>query len=191
MATNRQMRLDLTRVGFLSPWRQGKMAYPLTGKQSIVGRSATIGGRIAFLALVMIFGASCGRTPAPNACLQFSPDLMPALVGGLNRKDFRMANAWAVKSPQPVDSSGVKLPAYFLSADIIAPSGEAVVGTWLTTEVTKPGLMFSVSPQAKKYSNWAQVGAPSTAGISMETEGAKASVSCVLNGRAGSPQKGG
>ena len=166
------------------------MAFLLLDKGLMVGRSATIGGRIASLAVVMIFGASCKRTPPPSACLQFSPDLMPALTGGLNGKDFRMANAWAVKSPQPVDSSGVKLPAYFLSADIIAPSGEAVVGTWLTTGVTQAGLMYSVSPQAKKYSKWAQVGDASTAGISMETEGAKASVSCVLNGRGSSAQTG-
>ena len=99
-----------------------------------------------------------------------------------------MANAWAVKSDQMIDSSGVKFPAYFLSADIIAPSGEAAVGTWITTEVTKPGLIYSVSPQAKKYSSWAQVGAPSTAGITMETPGAKESVSCVLNNRAGAPK---
>ena len=99
-----------------------------------------------------------------------------------------MANAWAVKSDQMIDSSGVKFPAYFLSADIIAPSGEAVVGTWVTTEVTKPGLIYSVSPQAKKYSSWAQVGTPSTAGITMETPGAKESVSCVLNNRAGAPK---
>ena len=99
-----------------------------------------------------------------------------------------MANAWAVKSDQMIDSSGVKFPAYFLSADIIAPSGEAVVGTWVTTEVTKPGLIYSVSPQAKKYSRWAQVGTPSTAGITMETPGAKESVSCVLNNRAGAPK---
>ena len=99
-----------------------------------------------------------------------------------------MANAWAVKSDQMIDSSGVKFPAYFLSADIIAPSGEAAVGTWVTTEVTKPGLIYSVSPQAKKYTSWAQVGDPSTVGISMETPGAKESVSCVLSGRASSPK---
>ena len=101
-----------------------------------------------------------------------------------------MANAWAVKSDQMIDSSGVKFPAYFLSADIIAPSGEAVVGTWVTTEVTKPGLIYSVSPQAKKYTNWAQAGDASTAGITMETPGAKESVACVLEGRAGSPKTG-
>lgn len=153
-------------------------------------RTVRIGSRIAFLALVMIFGASCGRAPAPQACLQFAPDLMPDLAGGLIRKDFRIANAWAVKSDQMIDSSGVKVPAYFLSADIIAPSGEAVVGTWLTTDVTKPGLIYSVSPQAKKYSNWVQVGDASTAGVSMETAGAKESISCVLNGRPRSPQAG-
>ena len=115
---------------------------------------------------------------------------MPDLAGGLVRKDFRIANAWAVKSDQMIDSSGVKFPAYFLSADIVAPSGEAAVGTWVTTEITKPGLIYSVSPQAKKYSSWAQVGDSSTAGISMETAGAKESISCVLNGRGGPPQKG-
>ena len=57
-----------------------------------------------------------------------------------------------VGGDQMIDSSGVKFPAYFLSADIIASSGEAVPGTWITTEITKPGLIFSVSPQAKKYS---------------------------------------
>ncbi len=101
-----------------------------------------------------------------------------------------MANAWAVKSDQMIDSSGVKFPAYFLSADIIAPSGEAAVGTWVTTEVTKPGLIYSVSPQAKKYSSWAQAGDPSTAGITMETAGAKESVACVLNNRPAISQTG-
>ena len=146
--------------------------------------------RIAFVALVMIFGAACGKTPAPNQCLQFSSDLMPDLAGGLIRKDFRMANAWAVKSDQMIDSSGVKVPAYFLSADIISPSGEAVVGTWATTDVTKAGLIYSVSPQAKKYTNWTKAGDLATVGITMEKAGAKESISCVLNGRAKSPQTG-
>ena len=165
------------------------MATPsIVDRLSTVGRTAALGGRISFVAMVMILGASCGRTATPKACLQFSADLMPDLTGGLIRKDFRMANAWAVKSDQMIDSSGVKFPAYFLSADIIAPSGEAAVGTWVTTEVTKPGLIYSVSPQAKKYTSWAQVGDPSTVGISMETPGAKESVSCVLSGRASSPK---
>jgi hypothetical protein len=115
---------------------------------------------------------------------------MPALAGGMIRKDFRVANAWAVKSDQMVDSSGVKFPAYFLSADIIAPTGEAVPGTWITTEITKPGLIFSLSPQAKKYSSWAQAAGPATAGITMESPGARESVACVLNGRAGPAQGG-
>jgi hypothetical protein len=89
-----------------------------------------------------------------------------------------------------IDSSGVKFPAYFLSADIVAPNGEAVAGTWVTTEITKPGLIYSVSPQAKKYSSWAKVGDTSTAGITMESPGAKESVACVLNGRATAPQSG-
>jgi hypothetical protein len=164
------------------------MATPIVDRRSIARRTATIGGRISFVALLMILGAACGRTAAPKACLQFSSDLMPDLAGGLIRKDFRVANAWAVKSDQMIDSSGVKFPAYFLSADIVAPSGEAVVGTWVTTEITKPGLIYSVSPQAKKYSSWAQAGDPSTAGITMETAGAKESISCVLNGRASSPK---
>jgi len=90
---------------------------------------ATIAGRITRVSLLMILAASCDRTAAPPpACLQFSSDLMPDLAGGLIRKDFRIANAWAVKSDKMIDSSGVKFPAYFLSADIIAPNGEAVPG---------------------------------------------------------------
>jgi hypothetical protein len=115
---------------------------------------------------------------------------MPDFAGGLIRKDFRMANAWAIKSDRTIDSSGVKVPAYFLSADIVAPGGEAVVGTWLTTDVTKPGLIYSVSPQARKYTKWAPAGDSSTAGFNMETKGAKESISCVLNARASSPRAG-
>ncbi len=146
--------------------------------------------RTAFLALVMVLGAACGRAPAPPACLQFSSDLMPDLAGGLIRKDFRVANAWAVKSEQTIDSSGVKVPAYFLSADIIAPSGEAVVATWVTTDVTKPGLIYSLSAQAKKYTSFVQAGNPATVGITTETPGAKESIACVLGARAKSPQSG-
>src|SRR5256714_10433036 len=147
--------------------------------------------RVGLVVLAMIFAAACNRTPStPSACLQFSSDLMPDLAGGLIRKDFRIANAWAVKSDQMIDSSGVKFPAYFLSADIVAPNGEAVPGTWVTTEITKPGLIYSVSPQAKKYTTWAKAGDASTAGITMESAGAKEAVACVLNGRAASPQAG-
>jgi len=147
--------------------------------------------RIAGVTLLMILSASCSRTSsAPKPCLQFSSDLMPDLAGGLIRKDFRMANAWAVKSDQMIDSSGVKFPAYFLSADIIAPSGEAVPGTWVTTEITKPGLIWSVSPQAQKYTSWAKAGDASTTGITMASAGAKESVACVLSGRPASPQTG-
>lgn len=148
-------------------------------------------GRAGLLALVMALGSSCSRTTStPKACLQFSSDLMPALASGMIRKDFRVANAWAIKSDQYVDSSGVKFPAYFLSADIVAPSGEAVPGTWITTQITKPGLIFSLSPQAKKYSTWAKAGDPSTAGFTMDSPGAKESIACVLSGRAASPQPG-
>ena len=156
--------------------------------RSTLRSAATIGGR-AFVAAAVILGA-CKAAPPPKQCLQFSADLMPDLAGGLIRKDFRVANAWAVKSDQTIDSSGVKVPAYYLSADIIAPSGEAVVGTWLTTDVSKPGLIYSLSAQAKKYSNWLKAGPPATTGITLEGAGAKESVTCVLNGRARSPQPG-
>jgi len=141
-------------------------------------------------AMVMIAGASCKPAAKPSQCLQFSADLMPAFAGGLVRKDLRLANAWAVKSDQMVDSSGVKFPAYFVSADIIAANGEAVPGTWITTEITKPGLIYSLSPQALKYTTWAKAGAPSTAGFTMESPGAKESVACVLNNRPGGAQTG-
>ena len=141
---------------------------------------------IFVVTLLMIVGASCERTSSapPAPCLQFSSDLMPDLAGGLTRKDFRLANAWAVKSDQMIDSAGVKFPAYFLSADIIAPNGEAVPATWVTTQIAKPGLIWSVSPQAKKYSSWATAGDASTTGITMESRGAKESISCVLTNRA-------
>lgn len=147
--------------------------------------------RIACLTLALLLSAACGdksRTSAPGTCLQFSSDLMPDLAAGLNRKDFRIANAWAVKSDQLIDSAGVKFPAYFLSADIVAPNGEAVPGTWVTTQITKPGLIWSLSPQAKKYSTWAQAGDASTKTITMETPGARESIACVLSGRAATPQ---
>ena len=134
--------------------------------------------------LLMIMSVACGRTSTtPQPCLEFSSDLMPDLAGGLIRKDFRIANAWAVKSDQMIDSSGVKFPAYFLSADIIAPNGEAVPATWVTTQIAKPGLIWSLSPQAKKYTSWAKAGDSSTANITMESAGAKESVACVLSGR--------
>ena len=141
--------------------------------------------RIAGVMLALIAVAACGgsSSSAPSQCLQFSSDLMPDLARGLIRPDFRVANAWAVKSGQMIDSSGVKFPAYFVSADIIAPNGEAVPGTWVTTAITKPGLIWSVSPQAQKYSTWAKVGDASTTGITMQTAGAKESISCVLSSR--------
>ena len=142
---------------------------------------------IVLSALVIIAGASCKAAPTPQ-CLQFAADLMPAFAGGLIQKNLRVANAWAVKSDQMIDSAGVKFPAYFVSADIIAPNGEAVPGTWLTTEITKPGLIYSVSPQAQKYTSWAKSGDVSTAGITMQSVGAKESVACVLNNRPGGAQ---
>ena len=161
------------------------MESPLLHKRSQIGRAVTIVGRVVLGALVIIVGASCKPAAKPSQCLQFSADLMPAFAGGLVRKDLRLANAWAVKSDQMVDSAGVKFPAYFVSADIIAANGEAVPGTWLTTEITKPGLIYSVSPQAQKYTTWAKSGDASTAGITMQSAGAKESVACVLNNRPG------
>ena len=161
---------------------------PIVVRQSSIERAPTAGGRIALLALVTILGACSRDSATPKACLQFSSDLMPAFAEGLIRKDFRLANAWAVKSDTPIDSAGVKVPAYFVSADIIAPTGEAVPGTWLTTDVTKPAVMYAVSPQAKKYTSWTPVGDRGTAGMTMDTPGAKESVACVLNGRPGAPK---
>jgi hypothetical protein len=60
----------------------------------------------------------------------------------------------------------------------------------VTTQITKPGLIWSVSPQAKKYSTWAQAGDASTKTITMESAGAKESIACVLNGRSTTPQAG-
>jgi hypothetical protein len=133
------------------------MSHLFADERSRIRRPEITNLRIVLRALAMIIAAACNRSSStPNACLQFSSDLMPDLAGGLVRKDFRIANAWAVKSDKMIDSSGVKFPAYFLSADITAPNGEAVPGTWVTTAITKPGLIWSVSPQAKKYSSWAQ-----------------------------------
>jgi hypothetical protein len=149
-----------------------------------------IATRIVLGSLVIIAGAACKPAAKPSQCLQFSADLMPAFAGGLIQKNLRVANAWAVKSDQMIDSAGVKFPAYFVSADIIAANGEAVPGTWLTTEITKPGLIYSVSPQAQKYTSWAKSGDASTAGITMQSVGAKESVACVLNNRPGGGQTG-
>ena len=158
--------------------------------RSMIGVSGKLFGRIAAVVLTLALSASCGgkSSSAPSACLQFSSDLMPDLARGLTRSDFRVANAWAVKSDQMIDSSGVKFPAYFLSADIIAPNGEAVPGTWVTTAINKPGLIWSVSPQAQKYSTWAKAGDASTAGITMQSPGAKESIGCVLSGRSTAPK---
>ena len=130
------------------------------------------------LALVFI-AAACKSTPPARDCVAYSPALMQHFTDGLIRKDFRVANAWAVKSDKMMDT----VPGYFLSADIVAPNGEAVVGTWLTDNVTTGGKIYSVSPQATKYSNWGGVGDRATAGTDMATGGAKESVACVLNHR--------
>jgi hypothetical protein len=131
------------------------------------------------LAVVMLL-AACKSTPPVRECVLYPMALMPRLVDGLIRKDFRLANAWVVKSDKPMES----VPGYFLSADIIAPNGEAVIGTWLTDNIVTPGKIYSVSPQAIKYSNWGGVGDKATAGVSMETGGAAESRACVSKNRA-------
>lgn len=131
------------------------------------------------LALALIVAACKSNTPLKE-CIPYSPDLMQNFTGGLVRQDFRIANAWVVKSDKPMDAG---VAAYFLSADIVAPNGEAVVGTWLTDDITKAGRIYSVSPQALKYTNWGGVGDRSTAGVTMDTGGAKESIDCVLSNR--------
>jgi hypothetical protein len=105
---------------------------------------------------------------------------MQRFTDGLIRKDFRLANAWAVKSDRMMDT----VPGYFVSADIVAPNGEAVIGTWLTDNITTGGKIYSVSTQATKYSNWGGVGDRASAGSDMGSAGAKESVACVLTHRA-------
>ena len=138
------------------------------------------------LALVMIVAACKSNAPLKE-CIPYSPDLMQHFSDGLVRKDFRIANAWVVKSDKPMDAGAA---AYFLSADIIAPNGEAVVGTWLTDDISKGGRIYSVSPQAVKYTNWGGVGDRSTAGFTVDTGGAKESIDCVLSHRGKAAQGG-
>jgi hypothetical protein len=131
------------------------------------------------VALVLIAAACKSKAPLKE-CIPYSPDLMQHFTDGLVRKDFRLANAWVVKSDKPMDAGVV---AYFLSADIVAPNGEAVVGTWLTDDVANGGRIYSVSPQAVKYTNWGGVGDRATAGFTVDTGGAKESIDCVLSHR--------
>jgi hypothetical protein len=126
------------------------------------------------------FLAACQRdapAAATKECVQYPPDLTLSFENGLLRRDFRIANAWAVKSDKPA-------PTYFLSADIVAPNGEAVVGTWVTDDVTKEGHVYSLSRQALKYTKWGGVGDSLTTGLTVETPGAKESITCVLTHRA-------
>jgi hypothetical protein len=146
----------------------------------------------AFLALTMvaILGACQRDAPLPKECVAYPPDLTLALENGLLRKDFRIANAWAVKSDKPMTANNASIPAWFLSADIVAANGEAVVGTWVTDDITKDGHIYSVSRQATKYTKWGGVGDPATAGLSIDTPGAKESITCVLTHRAKPGQVG-
>ena len=137
------------------------------------------------LVLVAIAVACKPNDSTPRVCSAYPAELMQRFADGLKRKDFRLMNAWVVKSDKPMQN----VPGYFLSADIIAPNGEAVVGTWLTDNITTGGRIYSVSPQALKYSNWGGVGDPATAGVSVETGGAAESRACVVTHRsAGAPR---
>jgi hypothetical protein len=80
-------------------------------------------------------------------------------------------------------ANNASIPAWFLSADIVATNGEAVVGTWVTDDITKEGHVYSVSRQATKYTKWGGVGDPATASLSIDTPGAKESITCVLTHR--------
>lgn len=132
---------------------------------------------------LMLLAAACRPTPPLRECIPYSQSLMQHFTDGLTRKDFRLANAWVVKSDKAMDS----VPGYFLSADIVAPNGEAVVGTWLTDNITTGGRIYSVSPQAAKYSTWGGVGDRASGGFSVTTGGAKESVDCVLSHRVKAP----
>jgi hypothetical protein len=133
--------------------------------------------------LATLLGACKRDAPPPKECVAYPPDLTLSLETGLLRRDFRIANAWAVKSDKPTS-------AYFLSADIVAPNGEAVVGTWVTDDITKDGHVYSLSRQALKYTKWGGVGDAATEGLTVESPGAKESITCVLTHRAKPGQAG-
>ena len=152
--------------------------------------------RATLIAFSLVIVTACKRdAPAADAsttdasatvaknCTPYSTDLMQAFSGGLLRPDFRIANAWVIKSEKAMESGSTSVPAYFVSADIVAPNGEAVVGTWVTDDIAASGHVYSVSPLARKYTRWGGVGDAATAGISMDTGGAKESAQCVLTHR--------
>jgi len=142
--------------------------------------------RIVLGALVIIAGASCKAAPTPQ-CLQFAADLMPAFAGGLIQKNLRVANAWAVKSDQMVDSAGVSSPRTSCRR---TSSRQRRSGSWnmAYNGNHEARTVYSVSPQAQKYTSWAKAGDVSTAGVTMQSVGAKESVACVLNNRPGGAQ---
>src|SRR4051812_46081551 len=101
--------------------------HPLTRARSTMTRSFAQPTFVLVSLLATLLGACKSDAPPPKECVAYPPDLTLSLETGLLRRDFRIANAWAVKSDKPT-------PAYFLSADIVAPNGEAVVGTWVTDD---------------------------------------------------------
>ena len=143
-------------------------------------------GRGLFFIMIVAGVIGCAKSKDASAvsrCIAYPPELLTLVANGFNDKAFRIANGWAVESGTPMDSATKKINAYFMSADIIAPNGEAAVRTWLTNDPTRAGRFFSVSPQAAKYTNWGRVGDGATRTINMETSGAKESIDCVLQNR--------
>ena len=150
-------------------------------------RKVISGAFLGLVAVGVIATAACTSKDknAVSRCIAYPPELLTAVATGFNDQAFRIANGWAVESGTPMDSVGKKVNAYFMSADIVAPNGEAVVGTWLTNDPARAGKIYSVSPQAVKYTNWGEVGGSETRAINMETSGAKESIACVLQNRKG------
>jgi hypothetical protein len=123
------------------------------------------------------------RSVFKDVCIPYPRSQLVGLADGLLSDNLRIANAWVVASTARIDAINIYLPAYFVSADIIGPRGDAVVGTWLTDGVSRSTTMASVSASADKYTDWGMVGDRSTVGIGMATDGAKESVLCVLRNR--------
>ena len=150
-------------------------------------RSATLrkvtGSMFAGLVVAAVVACAPPKDKAVSRCIAFPPELLTLVANGFNNQQFRIANGWAVESGTPMDSASKKVNAYFMSADIVAPNGEAVVGTWMTNDPTRAGKIYSVSPLAAKYTNWAKAGDAATQTISMDTPGAKESIQCVLQNR--------
>ncbi|MEO8908632.1 MAG: hypothetical protein ABI408_00185 [Gemmatimonadaceae bacterium] len=148
-----------------------------------VMRKIVVGVLPVLAALALGACAKSKDASAVSRCIAYPPEVLTLVANGFIDKAFRIANGWSVESGTPIDSAGKKVNAYFMSADIVASNGEAVVGTWLTNDPTRAGKFYSVSPQAVKYTNWGHAGDVDTKTISMDTPGAKESIDCVLQNR--------